>query len=39
LADRFVETCLADDRIVAAFLGGSDAEGYAGVAVKMVQLY
>ena len=27
--DRFVKACLADDRIVAAFLGGSYAKGYA----------
>jgi predicted nucleotidyltransferase len=27
--DRFVEACLADDRIIAAFLGGSYAKGYA----------
>ena len=27
--DRFVSACLADDRIVAAFLGGSYAKGYA----------
>jgi len=27
--DRFVKVCLADDRIVAAFLGGSYAKGYA----------
>jgi predicted nucleotidyltransferase len=27
--DRFVKTCLADDRIVAVFLGGSYAKGYA----------
>ena len=27
--DWFVEGYLADDRIVAAFLGGSDAKGYA----------
>ena len=29
LIDRFVDTCQADDRIVAAFLGGSYAKGYA----------
>jgi len=27
--DRFVKACLADDRIVAAFLGGSYVKGYA----------
>lgn len=27
--DRFVSACLADDRVVAAFLGGSYAKGYA----------
>jgi len=27
--DRFVNACQADDRIVAAFLGGSNVKGYA----------
>jgi predicted nucleotidyltransferase len=27
--DRFVKACLADDRVVAAFLGGSNVKGYA----------
>ena len=29
--DRFVKACLADDRVVAAFLGGSYAKGHADV--------
>ena len=27
--ERFVKACQADDRVVAAFLGGSTAKGYA----------
>ncbi|HEX5943876.1 MAG TPA: nucleotidyltransferase domain-containing protein, partial [Anaerolineales bacterium] len=27
--ERFVKACQADDRVVAAFLGGSNAQGFA----------